>query len=214
MWHDVYLIADPSRLTSGNLVDAVRAALDGGVTAVQLRDKTATTRALVDEGRALRDLTRERGVPLVVNDRLDVAFAIEADGVHLGPDDLPLDGARRLLPRGMLLGACAAERAGASYLGVGSVYETRTKTDAGAPIGPAGIEMIRAATRVPLLAVGGVDAEHVEEVIAAGADGVAVLSAILLADDPMAAARALADAVRRGRTAQRDVTAGSTGDAP
>jgi thiamine-phosphate pyrophosphorylase len=221
MRYDVYLIADPSRLTRGTLVEVVRAALDGGVTAVQLRDKSASTRALVEEGRRLRALTRERGVPLIVNDRLDVAFAVEANGVHLGPDDLPLDIARRLLPSGMLLGASIgtpaeagpAERDGASYLGVGSVYDTTSKIDAGPPIGLAGLRAVRSRTSLPILAVGGITAARVEEVVAAGADGVAVMSAVLDAQDPAKVAREIADAVERGRRAQADMS-GATGDAP
>lgn len=222
MWCDLYFIADPARIRRGSLPDVVRAALDGGATAVQLRDKQASTRALVEEALELRRLTRERGAAFLVNDRLDVALAVGADGVHLGPDDLPLALARRLLPGGMHLGfsastpdeALAAERAGATYLGVGPVAATTTKPDAGPPIGVEGVAPVCAVVRLPIVAVGGITPALGERLVSAGASGVAVAAAISGAADATAATRALAAAIVRGRAARVEETAGATGDAP
>ncbi len=215
MWCDLYLIADAGLVPRGQLVDVVSRAVHGGVTAVQLRDKQASTRELLALAADLRACTREAGVTFLLNDRLDLALAAAADGVHLGPDDLPLAPARALAPEPFLLGYSAAtaaeargaERDGASYLGVGAAYATRTKADAGAPIGPAGLAAVRAATRVPLLAIGGLTADRVAAVCAAGADGVAVARAILCAADPAAAARAFVQALATARVTTTDPSA-------
>ena len=156
---------------------------------------------------ALRALLAPRALPLIVNDRLDLALAAGADGVHLGQGDLPCALARRLAGPDFLIGvsvgspaeATQAEREGADYLGVGPVFDTPTKTDAPAATGLAGLRAIRAATRLPLVAIGGIHAGNAAEIIRAGADGVDVVSAIMAAPDPRAAARALAAAVFAGR---------------
>jgi thiamine-phosphate pyrophosphorylase len=158
----------------------------------------------------MRDLTRAAGALLIVNDRLDVALAAEADGLHVGPDDLPVAVARRLLRPGMILGASAgtveeaiaAERDGADYLGVGAVYEARgSKADAGAPVGPARVRAIRGAVRIPIVGIGGIKAENATAVIEAGADGVAVITAVVAAPDIAAAAARIVEAVRSARRA-------------
>ncbi len=186
------------------------AALRGGVTVLQLREKARPVSERYRIGLRLRELTRRYGVPLIVNDRVDLARALEADGVHVGPEDLPPALVRRLLGPEGILGVsgdtleevAAAEAAGATYLGVGTVYPTRTKADAGEAIGPEGIARIVAATSLPVVAIGGITAENLAPVVAAGAAGVAVVSAICAADDPEAAARRLREAIetaRRGR---------------
>jgi thiamine-phosphate pyrophosphorylase len=192
-------------------LEVARAGLAGGAKAVQLRAKDATTRELMDLGRAILAACRQAGAAFLVNDRLDVALALGADGVHLGPDDMPVADARRVadaVQPGLVIGASAgtveealaAERAGADYLGVGSIFGTDTKPDAGAPVGVARIREIRAATRLPIIAIGGVTAENVAQVIEAGAAGAAVISAISRADDMAAAAAAIASAMGQGRT--------------
>ncbi|RAQ98181.1 thiamine phosphate synthase [Thermogemmatispora tikiterensis] len=192
------------------------AALAGGATIIQLRDKQATTRTLVEEGLALRELTRHHGALLIVNDRVDVALAIEADGAHVGQDDMPVALARKLLGPGRILGVSAgnlaeaeqAVAAGADYLGVGPIYPTRGKADAGPATGPALLQAISARYQVPLVAIGGITAANTPEVIAAGACGVAVITSVVAAEDITAAAQAIAEQVRVARAA-----AGLTGEA-
>lgn len=192
------------RLSRGrSVLETVAGALAGGCRAIQLRGKDWPGRRLYEAGRALRQPTREAGALLFVDDRLDVALAVEADGVHLGQDDLPLAAARSLAPRPFLIGVSAAtpeeardaEHAGADYLGVGSVFATATKADAGSPIGTAGLGAVARATRLPVVGIGGITAANAPQVIAAGAAGVAVVSAVVAARDIEAATRQLIGAV-------------------
>ena len=204
----LYVITD-ERLGGGRShEEQTRAALAGGASLVQLRDKTATARRLYEAARAMRELTRAAGALLVVNDRLDIALAAEADGLHVGPDDLPVSVARRLLRPGMILGASAgtveeaiaAERDGADYLGVGAVYEARgSKVDAGAPVGPERVRAIRTAVRIPIVGIGGIKVENAPAVIEAGADGVAVITGVVGAPDISAAAAQIVEAVHSVR---------------
>lgn len=159
-------------------------ALESGVSAVQVRRKRACTRDLVEETRRIVARARAFGVPVIVNDRVDVALAVGAHGVHLGQGDLPIKEARRMAPD-LIIGvsthdvaqASRAERQGATYVAVGPVYESASKVT-GPPVGLAGVSAARAAVRVPLVAVGGIGPEHVADVLGAGADGLAVLSGI------------------------------------
>lgn len=195
--HALCVITDES--LSGRSHETLgEAALRGGARLIQLRDKRSDLRRLLAATRTLRAACREAGGLLVVNDRLDVALAAEADGVHLGQEDLPAALARPLLGAGRLLGvstnrpeeATAAEQAGADYVGAGPAYPTGTKERARPVLGPEGLRAIRAATRLPILAVGGITLERVPEILAAGADGVAVISAIVGTTDVAAATRA------------------------
>jgi thiamine-phosphate pyrophosphorylase len=191
-------------------LDVARAALEGGATIVQFRDKELDSRALLDIAAQLRQLTRARGATFIVNDRVDIALASDADGVHLGQSDLPVSLARRLMGPRAIIGcsatspqeAAAAEAAGASYLGVGPVYPTGSKSDAGAAIGPAAIAQIRRAVGIPLLAIGGLTCHNVAEVIAAGADGIAVVAAVAEAPDMVAAAADLRRCVQQAHRAR------------
>jgi len=195
----VYVLTDRRAAGARSLVDLVRAAVRGGATAVQLRDKGATTRDMIELGRALLAITRPAGVPLIVNDRADVALAIGADGVHVGQDDMPPPLARAILGPERILGVSAgtvdearqAEREGADYLGVGDVYGTPSKADAGTPIGVAGLAEIARAVSIPVVAIGGITLDNAAATIQAGAAGVAVLSAVIGAPDPEVAARQL-----------------------
>ena len=202
---DLYVVTDEALGRGRSHEEQARAALAGGAGVIQLRDKTATSLRLYQAARATLALTREAGALLIVNDRLDVALAAGADGVHVGPDDLPVAVVRRLLRPGMILGASAgtveeaiaAERDGADYLGVGAVYEARgSKADAGPPVGPERVRAVREAVRVPIVGIGGIKAENAARVIAAGADGVAVISGVVAAPDIAGAAAALLDVVR------------------
>ena len=204
----VMVITDPD-CGGRELVEVARAALRGGAGALQLRAKHGSTREIVELGRRLRAETERVGALLLVNDRVDVALVIGADGAHLGDDDLPLEAARRIAPPTFLLGrsvdteaeARLAERQGADYVGAGPVHATPSKLDAAPAIGVRGIAALAAATPLPVVAIGGVDAASAEAVARAGAAGVAVIRAVMQASDPEAAARELAAAVRRGRSA-------------
>jgi len=193
--------------------EVAEAALRGGATFLQFREKHATTRALYETALRLRRLCAAFGVPFIVNDRVDSALAVDADGVHVGPEDLPVGVARRLVGPHRIVGASAgtveealrAEEEGASYLGIGPVYATGTKPDAGSPVGPEGLMEIARAVRIPTVGIGGITRERVEEVILAGAAGVAVISAVAAAEDMVEAARVLRRAVDEALLRRREV---------
>jgi thiamine-phosphate pyrophosphorylase len=194
----LYLCTGP--VPGGDLVGAVEEAVTGGVTLVQLRGKEYPSRELFTLALELRKLTRKHGVPLIINDRLDIALAAEADGVHLGQSDLPVAEARRVAGGNFVIGASAhnpgearrAEAAGADYLGAGAVFPTGSKGDIAALIGPGGLAAICGAVRIPVVGIGGIGPANVREVKAAGAAGIAVISAILSRPDAGAAAAELA----------------------
>lgn len=204
---ETYLVTQGD-LSAGRSTEAiVTDALAGGVDAVQVREKHRSAADQFQIARALREPTADAGVSLIVNDRVDVAVAADADGVHLGQDDLPVETARQQLGEDAIVGqsvstveeATAAEAAGADYLGVGAIYETSSKDDAGAAIGLDTVEAIADAVEIPFVGIGGVTPERAPDVAAAGADGVAVITAITRADDPAAATRDLASAVTDGK---------------
>ncbi|BCJ85776.1 thiamine phosphate synthase [Effusibacillus dendaii] len=205
----LYLITGTDFLKNRSLLDTVAAAIEGGADCVQLREKNASSRQLLQMAIDLRKLTAKYNVPLIVNDRVDIALAADADGVHLGQDDLPIDIARKMLGPNKIIGisthnveeAIEAERAGASYIGVGPFKPTSTKTDTQPVVGLAGIRQIRQAVSLPIVAIGGIQQPDVSDIIQSGANGVAVISAIMAADDVLAAAsgiRAAVDRVRGG----------------
>lgn len=199
----VYVITDRRAAGERSIVHVVHAAIRGGATAVQLREKESSTRQMIQLGHELHELTREAGIPLIVNDRVDVALALNAEGVHVGQDDLPAPMARRLIGTERILGVSAgtvkealeAERDGADYLGVGDVYGTPSKPDTGVPIGVEGLAAVAKAVAIPTVAIGGITTDNAEAVIEAGAAGVAVISAVIGANDPEAAARQLRETV-------------------
>jgi len=205
--YSLYLVTDRGLSRGRPTPEIVRAAVRGGVTCVQLREKTCSTREFIAEALAVRDFLKWRGVPLIINDRVDVALAVGADGVHLGQGDLPLAEARAVLGESKLIGisaeslrdAVAAESAGADYLGVSPIFATPTKTDTAAPLGIEGLRAIRRQVKLPLVAIGGLNAGNAAAVIGGGADGVAVVSAIVAADDPERAARELARHIAQAR---------------
>jgi thiamine-phosphate diphosphorylase len=198
----LYLVADPDYVR-GDLLATVDAALRGGVTAVQLRCKNRTDREFLGYARDVRALARSRDALFIVNDRVDIALACEADGVHLGVDDLPLSDARRIAGKGFAIGYSpetdeqtrAASASGADYLGVGPVYGTATKSDAGEAIGLETISRRAAIARIPVIGIGGITAGNARAVLSAGGVGVAVVSAISMQSDPEGAARNLSEAL-------------------
>lgn len=205
--YSLYLATDSDLALGRPLAEVVRAAVDGGVTCVQVREKACSTREYIERLMPVRALLRERGVPLFVNDRVDVALAVEADGIHLGQTDMPLYMARQIAGDRLLIGisceapedAVEAERGGAAYVSVSPVFATPTKTDTAPALGLDGVRAIRAAVRLPVVTIGGITAANAAAVIRAGADGICVVSAIVAASDPCAAARSLRRIVEEAR---------------
>lgn len=205
--YTLYLVTDRALAGGRATADIIREAIAGGVTCVQLREKDCSTRQFIAEARLAQAVTRAAGIPLIINDRLDVAQAIGADGLHLGQQDMAIADARRLVGTTMIIGisvesiedAVQAEQAGADYLGVSPVFVTTTKKDAAPPLGLAGLRQIRQAVRLPLVAIGGIHVDNAAEVIAAGADGLAVVSAIVAAPCPRSAAAALGRQITAAR---------------
>jgi thiamine-phosphate pyrophosphorylase len=200
----LYLVADPDH-TSGDFVAMIEAALAGGVTSVQLRCKGRTDREVMNLARAIRAATHKHGALFLVNDRVDIALACGADGVHLGVDDLPIEDARKLGGSTFVVGfspetdeqAQSARSRGADYLGVGPVFGTSTKSDAGAAIGLETISRRAGLAGVPIIGIGGITAANARSVIDAGAVGVAVVSAISMHGDPKRAAQSLGRSIER-----------------
>ncbi len=208
---DLYVVTD-SRLAGerGNLW-TIEEAIAGGADVVQLREKDMSTLEMILLGQALRELTRRHGVLFVVNDRVDVALAVEADGVHVGQADMPARLVRKLVGPDMIVGVSATTLAqavraaedGADYLGVGPIYPTGTKPDAAPVTGPWLVTAAKRETGLPIVAIGGIGPGNAAEVVAAGADGVAVISAIVGKPDPRAEARKIKEAVVRTAAGRR-----------
>jgi thiamine-phosphate pyrophosphorylase len=200
------VITDRALAQPRDLFDVVRQCLQAGAPAVQLRDKNASARDLLGQAQVLRDLTNQHRALLFVNDRLDVALAAGADGVHLGPDDVPVAAARAAVPQSFLIGSSVddpaaarqAERAGAAYIGCGAVFATTSKADAAAET--IGVERLRSvveAVSIPVVGIGGINAGNVAAVAATGAAGAAVISALMKTDKVAATTRALLQAFSR-----------------
>jgi thiamine-phosphate pyrophosphorylase len=193
--YSLYLVTDRSLSKGRTNREIVEAAVAGGVTCVQLREKHCGTREFIHEALALRPLLRDHNIPLIINDRLDVALAVAADGVHLGQSDMPIAMARKIAGRSLLIGISAesaddalkAEQEGADYIGISPVFSTPTKIDAAPPLGLGGVSKIGGLVDIPLVGIGGINLDNAASVIGAGADGVAVVSAIVSAEDPTAA---------------------------
>jgi thiamine-phosphate diphosphorylase len=202
----LYVILDRAVAGTRDLEDILTAVIDGGARIVQLREKTWPSGRLLPVAKRLCGRARAAGVTFIVNDRVDLAQAIGADGVHVGQDDLPVSVARSLVGPDMLIGvsthsvsqARAAQADGADYVAVGSMYPTTTKSDFEL-VGPELVRNVRPHVRVPLVGIGGVTPDNVGDVIRAGADGVAVISAVCAAADPAAATRRFIEAIRDAR---------------
>lgn len=207
----LYLVLDPELCGPLGVVETTRAAVAGGVTMVQLRDKRATTAEMIETGRALQAILAETGVPLVVNDDVEAAIALDADGLHVGQEDCDARSARERIGPDMILGvsveteplAAAIDPAIVDYAGVGPVFATATKPDHKQPVGLDGLARLVAASPVPTVAISGLKAEHAASVLAAGAEGLAVVSAICGKPDPRSAAIAIAEAIAAARQEMR-----------
>ena len=201
----LYLVTDPDLCADYGVAATVRDAIRGGVTIVQLRDKEATTPSLVATGRGLIDILAGTGVPLIINDDVEAAIAIGADGIHVGQGDINVEDVRRMVGPQMMIGlscesvtdARAADPALVDYIGVSPVFATPTKTDHSGAVGLAGLRDIAAATAIPKVAIGGIKIQHFDALFAAGADGVAVVSAICGQGDVEQSARLLSQETAR-----------------
>jgi thiamine-phosphate pyrophosphorylase len=195
----LYLCTDRGILGNRSLTDAVEQAIAGGVTLIQIREKDATSREFYEIGLAVHEVTSSHQVPLIVNDRLDIAQAIGAEGLHVGQSDLPAHVVRRILGPAAIIGVSArtvetaleAQHGGADYIGTGAVYPTGSKLDAGDAIGLQQLAEVVQAIDIPVVGIGGITPENAPAVIQAGAVGISLISAILGADDIEAAARRL-----------------------
>ena len=202
----LHILTDTVLQSRFSHMEITRLAIAGGADTIQYRQKSGSTREMIEIARNMKRLCSEAGVTFIVNDRLDVAIAAEADGVHLGQDDFPIPMARDLLGEGRIIGGSAATldearkclSEGAGYVGFGPVYPTSSKDDAG-PV--SGIDILKQVVEViplPIIAIGGVSAENIPDVMRAGAHGIAVISAVCCQDDPEEATRALYQALNKG----------------
>jgi len=197
MAYDLYVITDEEVGRGLSHAEIARRAVAGGADVIQLRDKSLSGRDLFIAATAIREITLDAGALFIVNDRLDVALAAGADGVHLGADDLPIECARKIAPPGFIVGASVdsldsairAQAAGADYVALSPTFPTTSKDDAGPGHGLAVLSAIRSRVSIPIVAIGGISRENVDSVIAAGADGVAVISAVVGEPDITAATR-------------------------
>ncbi|MDH4218090.1 MAG: thiamine phosphate synthase [Candidatus Aminicenantes bacterium] len=198
------LVADSEAAGNRNLISIIREAVDAGVTLVQLRGKNLEIRAFLNLAVQASEFLKSRNIPLIINDRIDVALACEADGVHLGQEDLPLPIARKIMRKERLIGisvntikeAEESEAEGADYIGVGPIFYTSSKEDLRSILGFEGLKAIRNKVKIPILAIGGINAENAGDVIVSGADGIAVISAIMDAKNITEATRNLLEAIR------------------
>lgn len=193
----LYLITDRSILAGRNLIETVRKALTGGVTILQYREKSAPTRVMIEEASVLRELCRSFDVPFIINDRLDVAIAVDADGVHLGQDDMPPHIARRILGANKIIGLTVhnekelsdAHRLDINYVSFAPVFPTSTKPDHQSPLGIEGVRRLASLSRLPSVAIGGIKEHHLEALAKTGINGICVVSAILGSENPQEAAK-------------------------
>jgi thiamine-phosphate pyrophosphorylase len=203
----LYLVLDPVLCANFGMIETTRAAVAGGATIVQLRDKHASTAAMIETGHALKQILHGTNVRLIVNDNVEVAIAIGADGLHIGQEDMNAADARRMIGPDMILGLSVETEALASsidagivdYAGIGPVFSTPTKPDHKQPIGFDGLARIVRRCPVPSVAIGGLKAEHAARVYSAGAGGLAVVSAICGQPDPQAATALIAKATKEAR---------------
>jgi thiamine-phosphate pyrophosphorylase len=204
---DFYLVTDSGLSKKGTLSD-VREAVESGCRIVQYREKARSTKAMVEEASEIKRICSGRAI-FLVNDRIDVALAVDADGIHIGQDDMPLETARRLLGENRIIGlsvhnreeAIRAEKAGADYVGLGPIFDTATKKDAGEGVGPLKIREVKAATQLPVVAIGGINKENCESVIQNGADSLVAISAVVCSDDVKRETRYFIDMIRKTRRA-------------
>jgi thiamine-phosphate pyrophosphorylase len=197
--YGLYVVTDEGMSRGLSHTQIAERAVEGGADVIQLRDKSMGGRMLMRHANAIRRITRMAGALLIINDRMDVALASGADGVHLGQEDMSIVSARAIAPDGFIIGitvhdaeeAREAERCGADYVGLSPIYSTGSKPDAGKSCGPAMLRKVKRAVSIPVVAIGGISSENAIEVLEAGADGLAVISAVVSQKDVAASARRL-----------------------
>jgi len=205
--YSLYLVTDRGLSGIHSTYEIIKMAVAGGASIVQLREKTATTREFLSEAQKVKDFCGQHNVLFIINDRIDIALAVDADGVHLGQDDMPIEIARSILGPGKIIGISAfdnkeairAEQAGADYLGVSPIFTTPTKPELDKGIGLKGLAFMRQAVSIPLVAIGGLDQTNAYDVIKAGADSIAVVSAIVSAENPCQATAEIKHEIDRAR---------------
>jgi len=209
--YSLYLVTDRALSLGRSHLEVIRAAVEGGVTVVQLREKEATTKEFYEEGLKIKDFLKSKRIPLIINDRIDIALVLDAEGVHLGQEDMPINLARMILGPGKIIGASvftpdeakAAESQGADYLGLSPIFVTETKPELTRQIGTECIPLIRRSVRIPVVGIGSMNQANAYEAVKAGLDGVAVISAICSQKDPKSAAAAIKAEIVRAKQTQR-----------
>ena len=208
--YSLYLVTDRALSLGRSNLEVIRAAVSGGVTVVQLREKEATTKDFYEEGLRLRDFLKLKGIPLIINDRIDIALALDAEGVHLGKDDMPVSIARLILGPNKIIGASvftpeeakAAELHGADYLGLSPIFMSETKPELTQQVGIESISLVKCCVQIPVVGIGSMNEANAYEAVRAGLDGVAVVSAICSQKNPKAAAAAIKAEVIRAKGAE------------
>ena len=205
--YSLYLVTDRTLSLGRSNLEVIQAAVRGGVTLVQLREKEATTKEFYQEGSKIRAYLKASNIPLIINDRIDMALALDAEGVHLGQEDMPIDAARKILGPQKIIGASVftpeeakiAEALGADYLGLSPIFVTETKPELTQHLGIKGIPLLKEAVKIPVVGIGSMSEFNAYEAVKAGLDGVAVVSAICSREDPRAAAEAIKAEVMRAK---------------
>ncbi|GAB6154215.1 thiamine phosphate synthase [Desulfosporosinus burensis] len=201
--YTLYLVTDRKLLGERDLAQSIELAIQGGVTLVQLREKSLSTKDFLQLAIKVKEITSRYQIPLIINDRLDIALAVDAEGLHVGQEDLPMLKARELFGPNRIIGVSAstleeailAQRQGADYLGVGAVFSTSTKTDA-PEVSLGQLELIRKTVSIPVVAIGGINLTNLKRVMATGIEGVSVVSAILAEEDIRMASKQLKELIR------------------
>ena len=201
----LYLVTDRTLCHNRSLETIVREAVEGGVTMVQLREKHASSKEFYEIASRIKKVLQPYRVPLIINDRLDIAIACDADGLHIGQNDLPYDVARKILGKGKIIGlsvenirdAIDANALDVEYIGISPVFGTPTKTDTALPLGLEGVKTIVEISKHPTVGIGGLNIHNAKEVMDAGADGIAVVSAIMSANNPGNAASELINLIKK-----------------
>lgn len=194
--YSLYLVTDRKILGTRDLAASVEKAIQGGVTLVQLREKSVSSKEFLELAQRVKEITSRYDIPLIINDRLDIALAVDAEGLHIGQDDLPMIKARELFGKDKIIGVSAstleeallAQQQGADYLGVGAIFSTPTKTDA-PEVSLEQLSQIKKSVSIPIVAIGGINLVNLKQVIGTGIDGVSVVSAILAQEDILQAAK-------------------------
>ena len=196
--YSLYLVTDRELLGDKDLVQTIEQAIQGGVTMVQVREKSLSTLAFFQVAVMIKEITKKYGIPFIVNDRTDIALAVDADGLHIGQDDIPLIVARKIFGPNKLIGvsvstleeALLAEKDGADYLGIGAIFPTKTKDDADS-VSLAELKIIKDKISIPIVAIGGINENNIKKVMETGVNGAAIVSAIVARLDPYLAAQKL-----------------------